>query len=212
MPNIDTLIWDWNGTLFNDIDICINSINQLLANRKLPKLTKARYREVFDFPVRNYYERIGFDFKKEPFDIPANQFIEIYFSQISKAGLYQPAHDVLLYYQQRGYRQLILSAAEQKKLVELLVHFKIESYFELVQGLHHDFATSKLDLGIAMLKKLGIDPSNVCLIGDTTHDYDVGKAIGCHTILVANGHHARHKLENTGAKVVSELSNLMGLF
>lgn len=212
MDKIDTIIWDWNGTLFNDIDICINSINQLLTKRKLPVISKEYYLEVFDFPVQHYYQRIGFDFEKEPFEIPANQFIENYFSQIGKAELHKPAHDVLQYFAEKGYRQLILSAAEQEKLKELLVRFKIESFFESVQGLKDDFATSKVELGISMLNELCIIPSNACLIGDTTHDYEVGNAIGCHTILIANGHHPRSKLEKTGVKVIADLSDLINLF
>lgn len=66
MQGINTIIWDWNGTLFNDIDICIESINLLLFERGIDQIDKKRYLEVFDFPVRDYYERIGFDLKKKP--------------------------------------------------------------------------------------------------------------------------------------------------
>lgn len=212
MHKINTIIWDWNGTLFNDIDICINSINQLLSNRNLPVLTKEYYLEVFDFPVQDYYERIGFDFVKEPFEIPAHQFIEIYFNTITKAQLHKTAYTTLSTFAQKGYRQLMLSAAEQLKLNELFIKFNINFFFESVQGLSHHYATSKIALGISMLNNLGIPPESACLIGDTTHDYEVAKAIGCKSILVANGHQSRKRLDKTGTSVVNNLNELMSYF
>jgi phosphoglycolate phosphatase len=62
-----SIIWDWNGTLLNDIDFCVKTINNLLIKRGLPKLSNGNYREVFSFPVKDYYRKIGFDFSKEDF-------------------------------------------------------------------------------------------------------------------------------------------------
>ena len=56
----ESIIWDWNGTLLNDVGTAIDSINYLLKDRKLSPLTLDRYLEVFTFPVQNYYEQIGF--------------------------------------------------------------------------------------------------------------------------------------------------------
>ena len=60
-----TIIWDWNGTLLDDVDISIAATNMLLEERGLPLLDKKRYQEVFDFPVKDYYARIGFGLKRK---------------------------------------------------------------------------------------------------------------------------------------------------
>ena len=159
MQGINTIIWDWNGTLFNDIDICIESINLLLFERGIDQIDKKRYLEVFDFPVRDYYERIGFDFEKEAFEIPAIQFIDHYFAKVDKALLHTSASEILNFFSDKGYVQLILSAAEQQKLESLLQKFNIHRYFKNVCGLEHDYATSKVDLGLNMLNELSIKPN-----------------------------------------------------
>ena len=64
---IETIIWDWNGTLLNDLRLCVKTINSLLEKRSLPVLTTSSYKEVFSFPVKDYYEKVGFDFSKEDF-------------------------------------------------------------------------------------------------------------------------------------------------
>ena len=51
------IIWDWNGTLLNDVWLCIEIMNEMLENRNLPSITYDKYREIFDFPVQRYYEK-----------------------------------------------------------------------------------------------------------------------------------------------------------
>ncbi len=48
------IIWDWNGTLLNDTDICVSCMNRVLKKRGLELLDVQRYREIFNFPVKIY--------------------------------------------------------------------------------------------------------------------------------------------------------------
>ena len=206
--NVTTIIWDWNGTLFDDTDICIESINKLLIERGLERIDRNRYLEVFDFPVRDYYQRIGFDFDKEPFEIPALKFIENYFAKVQQASLHSGALNVLSHFKKMGLKQVVLSAAEHNKLVDLLSHFGISSFFDQVRGLDHDYATSKVELGKQMLASIDVEPKNACLIGDTLHDYEVACSLGCKCILIANGHHPANKLQTCGVPVLSKIDKL----
>jgi phosphoglycolate phosphatase len=72
------IIWDWNGTLFDDAWLCIEIINAMLVRRGLTRLTPEEYEQIFDFPVRDYYSRIGFDFQVEPFEKLSDEFIDRY--------------------------------------------------------------------------------------------------------------------------------------
>lgn len=73
------IVWDWNGTLLDDLDVCLKSINTILEKYKLPKLKSVKeYREKFVFPVINYYKAIGLDFSKYTFKIVGKEFIDIY--------------------------------------------------------------------------------------------------------------------------------------
>ena len=90
MPlKIENIVWDWNGTLLDDIDICIESMNNLLSERNLPLLYPDLYREVFTFPVRKYYSEIGFDFSKEPFSRVGLEFMELYKQNLPKSRLHK---------------------------------------------------------------------------------------------------------------------------
>ena len=57
---ITNIIWDWNGTLLDDIDISMEALNQLLEAQHLPLvLEKEEYRRYFQFPVIEYYKKVG---------------------------------------------------------------------------------------------------------------------------------------------------------
>ena len=52
------LVWDWNGTLFHDIDAVIEATNASFAEIGLPPITLERYRELYCVPVPLFYERL----------------------------------------------------------------------------------------------------------------------------------------------------------
>ena len=47
------IIWDYNGTLLNDVKLCVDVINDLLIKRDLPIMSIRKYKEMFDFPVKD---------------------------------------------------------------------------------------------------------------------------------------------------------------
>ena len=63
------IIWDWNGTLLNDAWLCVEVMNGMLAKRNLPIRTLNQYMDIFDFPVKDYYVKLGYNFEKEPFEV-----------------------------------------------------------------------------------------------------------------------------------------------
>lgn len=209
MNQITSVIWDWNGTLLNDVHVSINSVNQLLAVRKLETLSLGRYLEVFTFPVQDYYERIGFNFTDEPFEVVANQFIEIYNEAVGGCGLHQHVIPVLDNMRNHGLKQYILSAMEQKVLQETVDRNDIASFFDGIYGLDHQYATSKIEIGISLIDQNHLQPSRTLLIGDTVHDYEVATSIGCQCILIAKGHQSKYRLESTGAVVIDNIWELI---
>ena len=65
----DLILWDWNGTLLDDVALCNDALNRLLARYGYPqRYDREGYRAVFGFPVQEYYARAGFDFARHSFD------------------------------------------------------------------------------------------------------------------------------------------------
>lgn len=206
--HIKGIIWDWNGTLLNDTQLAVESMNRILLKRGLPVLSISRYKNVFTFPVKDYYQEIGFDFEKEPFEIPAVEFIDYYNLMVRECSLHGNAIEILNYFKDCGIRQFILSAMKQETLDECLGFFKITHFFEQVLGLDDHYANSKLETGKLLIGKINLESPDLLLIGDTIHDFEVASELGCSCIMVSNGHQSHQRLMTCGVRIIDDLSEL----
>ncbi len=202
------IIWDWNGTLLDDAWLCVEVMNGMLYRRGLPCLTPARYQDLFGFPVIDYYRRLGFEFSREPFDEVGTEFIVGYEKRRNECCLQPGADEVLKQFQKAGLVQSVLSAQKQFTLDEALTSFGIAHFITYKRGISDHYAAGKKEQGSRLMDELDIDPAQVLLIGDTTHDYDVAQAMGVECCLMVSGHHARGKLESCGVPVYERLITL----
>lgn len=209
VDGINGIIWDWNGTLLNDASLAVTTMNQMLEKRGLPTLSMDGYKSVFTFPVEAYYQKIGFDFEVEPFEIPALEFIDIYNSLVHGCALHQDSVRVLKYFQSAGVKQYILSAMEQDVLNTCLKHFEIEKFFEYASGLDNFYAASKVGNGHRLIAQMKLNANDLMLIGDTVHDFEVASELGCKCVLIADGHQSKEVLQATGTRVLDNLAQLL---
>jgi phosphoglycolate phosphatase len=164
---------------------------------------------VFSFPVKDYYETIGFDFEKEDFSVPAHQFIDLYNEGFDSCVLQKSAIETLYYFREKGIRQFVLSAMEHQMLEKTLKLKGIADFFEGVAGLKDHYAVSKIELGRKLISDYKIDTEQVWLIGDTLHDFEVATELGIKCILIADGHQSAERLQQTGGIVIDDLSELI---
>lgn len=210
MKTAKAIIWDYNGTLLNDTKLGVESINTMLSKRGLPLLTTERYREVFTFPVIQYYQKIGFDFDREDWSKTAKEFITNYTQGLPKSHIFPEARDLLNKFHQNGKTQFILSAMEHNMLRQSVSDEDILHYFKEISGIDNFYASSKIENGKDLFKRHNLKPHEVCLLGDTTHDYEVAIELGCSCILIAAGHQSYKKLKETGChQVVNNLNELI---
>lgn len=208
---IKYIIWDWNGTLFNDVQLGVDIINNLLKDNNLPQITFDKYRDIFTFPVSDYYQIAGFDFNKTSFEILGKKFMDEYERRKYEMDLFEGAREVLELARSRGIKQSVLSAYKQDTLVEILNHYKISEYFESIMGLDNIYAGSKEHLGIELRKKLSYNEDEILFVGDTLHDADVAKAMNVKCILISKGHQSQKKLLENGNVLLSDISELKNI-
>lgn len=209
MKRYDTILWDWNGTLLDDLALNLKVENRLLARRGLEQMgSREVYLAYFDFPIIHFYERLGFDFSKEKYTDVADEYIEVLNELSAEAGLFADVKPVLETLQKQGMRQVIISAAPHTMLQRQVVEFGIAPFFDAVLGSGDNLGQSKVETAIGFLHEHGLDPVRTAFIGDTTHDKETADALGCDCFFVARGHNSRERLLATGRPVYDSLSVL----
>lgn len=194
LENKTHVIWDWNGTLLDDLELAVQAVGLVLASAGKPGITVEQYLEVFCFPIIEYYRRIGFDFDTHSFDALSMKFIESYRAGIPGCNLHAGARELLAELQRNNISQSVLSAAHQDDLNTLLVHFDVRQFFDRVYGLPDHYAASKIERGRELIAAAGIPLSETVLIGDTDHDLEVGNELGVDVLLLTGGHQSHPRL------------------
>ena len=205
---VELVIWDWNGTLFDDAWLCVEVMNAMLAARGLGPISANRYAAVFRFPVSAYYAALGFDFAVEPFERLGTEFIERYQARETECRLRAQAADVLASVARIGIEQTVLSASQQWRLEEQVRRHGVGRHFSAVLGLDHHFATSKVARGGEWLRDRVVDPRRVVLVGDTDHDVEVAHDLGVLCFLIPSGHQSLPRLAACGVPVMRSLADL----
>lgn len=208
MTEYEHIIWDFNGTLMEDAWLCIDVMNEMLSRRGLKTLSPQHYAEIFDFPVEDYYKRAGWDSNMYPFEMLSDEFMSGYHDRKLDCKLRPEAASVLGQLYSSEVPLSIISASQLSMVEELLDHYEIAPYFENVHALDNHHAAGKLEIGLEWIEESGVDPEKVLLVGDTTHDYEVARAMGVDCVLVYSGHQSHEKLMTTGAPVVDHLDQI----
>ena len=208
----ELLIWDWNGTILDDAGVCRQIADIMLGERGIPTLPDMdAYRAVFGFPIKAYYEKMGYRFGPgdEPYESVADEFILWYDKLYRTAALRPGIVDFLDRRKREGYRQVLLSATRCDQLAEQVAAFgSVGDRFEQKLGLTDHYAFSKAALAKAFIESEGIPRAQALFIGDTDHDFEVSSAIGCPCVLLEGGHQSRARLVKMGVPVLRDLNAL----
>lgn len=201
-----TVVWDWNGTLLNDVELNCAIMNRMLLERgKKPLPDLETYRRIFGFPIKGYYERAGFDFSREPYESVADEYLSLYQPASMECRLFEGAREVMDSLDRKGVRQVVLSASQEDCLVEQLRNLHVKEKFDEVLALDHCLAYSKAALAEEWMTKNRLSGENLLLIGDTLHDYEVAARLNAPCLLVAAGHQDKERLLSCGSPVLSDI-------
>lgn len=202
---IQQILWDWNGTLLDDLQYAIDVRNRVFPTFGLPTIDSLEmYYRQFTFPVRLYYERAGVT--DENFDQVAHAWMDEYVRGCPQIPLHGDGVETVRTFRAAGLRQVVLSASQMDILRQQLSYYPaLDGAFDELLALSDIYARSKEAIGRAYLERCGIPACQSVMLGDTLHDADVAKAMGTQCILIARGHQSRETLASAGVPVCGSL-------
>lgn len=204
------VVWDWNGTLADDADVALSSVNDMLIKRDMPPIEKSFYLQNCTTPIINFYKKI-FDLDEILFENLLKEFSVGYHTHIDKSGLMRGARPVLENLKKQGTSQVIVSSSAQKELLTFVKRFKVDDYFSEILGAKDYYAESKIERAISYMSSSRIDPKEIVVIGDTVHDCEAADAINAECILIANGHQSKDMLLRCGKMILDDITEV-GLY
>lgn len=204
MIKIKHIIWDWNGTLVNDAQLCVDIVNEILSEFDIPPVSFEFYRNNFSFPVRNYYDRLGLPKNEKSYRRVSEIFISEYRKRWESCDMQPNAYETMNRVRDAGISQSVLSASKFADLVKFVDGFGLSDLLETLSGTSNVQAAGKKDISTSHLSKISADPESTLLVGDTVHDFEVSNFLGTHCVLFSGGHNSSKVLKQSGCEAVVE--------
>ncbi len=205
---LSCIIWDFNGTLLDDVETSIATVNDSLKKYSLPLTDLEEYRKNITMPITDYYAK-HFDLSVIPMAELAAGYLsgfELY-HHLLKPG--KGALSALKALKERGMRQCVVSSYEQGRIEKLLREFGMYEFMDGISGAEDTKCESKVQRGERWIKEQGIDPENALVVGDLTHDFEMAQAMGARCLLFAGGHQDKERLLACGVPVIDDLTEVL---
>ena len=196
------VVWDWNGTLLDDVDAAVAALNSMLAKRGIPAVTRDFYRANFRFPSRDFYIQLGVDV--EDWESICVDFHSAFAA--APKGLRAGAHAVLERFASLGFRQVLLSAHREDLLKKDAADAGIADWFEAIAGTDNLSGASKLERATRLVRE--IQPRKMVFVGDTLHDAEVARATSAGCVLLECGHQTPERLAAAGCPLAAGLADI----
>lgn len=202
------IVWDWNGTLFHDIDAVVGATNAVFEPYGLGSYDADSFRAVYTRPIWAAYERmLGRPLRDGEWETLDLGFHDNYHRLMLECGLAEDALVTLESWKAAGGRQSLLSMWAHDRLVPKITELGIDHHFARIDGLRSASGGHKAESMVAHLLALGIDPAGVLVIGDSLDDAHAAQHVGARAVLYTGGMTSRADLMACGVPVVDTLAN-----
>jgi phosphoglycolate phosphatase-like HAD superfamily hydrolase len=204
------IVWDWNGTLLDDLSLVVEATNESLATLGAGPVTADEHRRDFIRPVQAYYEFVvGRDITPAEFEALDRAFHDTYHAGVPTIELTKGVRELLASY---GAGQSLLSMWFHTQLVPTVDRYGLTPYFQRVDGLRGALGGGhKAPLLKAHLDGLGLSGEDVVLIGDSVDDADAAASVGARAVLYSGGFTDVERLRKVGVPVVDTLEDALAI-
>ncbi len=197
MASIDTLIFDFDGTLADTGAAITAALQKTISDNNLPLPDEKKLRSYIGLYLRDILAQATGVTDTALLDALCDQYRKN-FGDIAqyKISLFPGVKATLEEFHEAGYRIGIATSRGHASLDILIDMLGIREYIDA--ALAEDDVTNKKpapDMALGVMKLLDSTPECTMVIGDTSYDIKMGQAAGCTTCAVTYGNQSEQKLE-----------------
>jgi len=199
---IKNVIFDWSGTLADDLAAVLIATNGVLAHHGQNRLTREEFRSLFRLPYTEFYREllpdVGLDKVKE-------LYLQHFPADDTAVPMLPHAVEFLQYCALTGRRMVVLSSAPEEHVRAQAKANGVEHFFEAFWCGVVDKRQTIHDL--LLEQKMSSDTT--MFIGDMRHDIDAAKSGGVLSVATATGYETPQVLmQSCPDLLISNLSYL----
>ena len=210
---IHHVVWDWNGTLLDDVTLIAQATSQCLGALGCDPLDVDAYRAAYRRPIHEFYEHLlGRALGPGEFERLDREWHALYVGGVADCGLFEGVEQALDRVHARGWTQSICSMYPHEEIGGLVHALGIAGRFLRIDGIGAERRGGrKADHLRDHLAALHLDGDRVVVIGDSLDDAEAAQACGAASILLTTGLHHPDQLEQAGVPVAVSVLDALAL-
>ena len=175
------LIFDWSGTLCDDLALTLEATNYVLAQYDRPALSREQFRDEFQLPYPDYYARKTPEAKLVDLE---KYYRHAFDNAVTQVSIIPHAREFMDFCRSRGIRCFILTSMDPRAFDEQVRHLGLKDYFEHI----HSGVRNKEEYIYNLLRQHELNPADTAFIGDMQHDINAAHSAGIIGIGVLTGY------------------------
>lgn len=196
--SVQTIIFDLDGTVADTLPDIVYAVSHTLEQVGCPPQPEEFIRKSIGGGAKNLIKKALGEDKKDLFDSTLQMFTEYYKEHAAvRTTLYPGVKEIFDYY--HGKKKMAIATFKAKEgTMAILEHFDLLGYFDMVVTVS-DVKKAKPDPECIqmILDKLGDNPGQAMLVGDTLTDMQTGKNAGVVTCAVTYGYGELEDIKNS---------------
>ncbi len=181
MNLFNNLIFDWSGTLVDDLGPVIEATNAVLEKYGLAPLDRESFRRRFRLPYPEFYAEM---LPLVPLAEVEVHFREAFAAAVSPVTVLPHAREKLEWCAAAGIRAFVLTSMDAAAFAQQLAQFGFGQHFEATYA----GVLDKREVIHQLLATHGLDPAETAFVGDMTHDIETARHGGIASIAVLTGY------------------------
>ncbi|MFD8783793.1 HAD family hydrolase [Kitasatospora sp. NPDC059599] len=202
------VVWDWNGTIKDDLDDHVSALNATLPALGGALVDRETYRAKHTVPIPDFYARLlGRTITEQEWVSSDNAFLAHLRAQ--PVLVREGAVELMTVLRDAGHTQSLLSVCPHATLVREVEQAGIGHFFARYEGRTGPSGGTKAAPLTAHLATLGLTEQahRVLLVGDAVDDADAAHANGAYAVLHTGGLHHPAKLAAAGHPLTDTLAD-----
>jgi phosphoglycolate phosphatase len=194
---IRNIIFDWSGTLVDDLPAVLSATNSLFAHYQIPTLTLDRFRAEFRLPFKDFYTQ-------HLAHVPMAELERVFHSHFNRVqhtiAPLPHAREFLEFCRRSGLRSFVLSTIHPDSYAVQTAANGFGQYIARAYLSVWDKRAKILDL----LAENQLAPAETLFIGDMQHDIETAKFGGVYSCGVLTGYNRLEQLRASAPDLIVE--------
>ena len=200
MKTFKNFIFDWSGTLVDDLGPVLDSTNKVFNHFGKPSFTREKFCSEFSLPFKNFYERFLPDISMPELELLYTKFFN---ESEEKVKLLEGSRDLLDVFKKSKVNTYLLSSIQKQHFENQAAELGLLNMFNNV----YTEALDKRDWISKLLKDNFLKKEETVFIGDMQHDIETAQFAGVYSVAVLTGYNSREMLEESSPDLI--VNNLM---